>query len=69
MAHLKWRETAELIGITSIVASLIFVGLELRQTQKVADIDSAAIRAEWFFSNRASINENAEIWVKGNSAA
>ena len=69
MAHLKWRETAELIGITSIVASLIFVGLELRQTQKIADIDSAAIRAEWFFSNRASINENAEIWVKGNSGA
>ena len=69
MAQFKWRETAELIGISSIVASLIFVGLELRQSQKIADIDSSAIRAEWFFSNRASINENAEIWVKGNSGA
>lgn len=69
MAGIRWRETAELIGIASIVASLVFVGLELRQSQKIADIDSAATRAEWFFSNRASINENAEIWIKGNSGA
>jgi hypothetical protein len=28
-----WKDIAELIGIAAIVASLIFVGLELRQTQ------------------------------------
>jgi hypothetical protein len=36
MANPKWRDTAELIGITSIVASLIFVGLQLKQAQDFA---------------------------------
>ncbi len=29
----NWKDIAELIGIAAIVASLVFVGLELRQTQ------------------------------------
>jgi hypothetical protein len=29
----SWKEIAELIGIAAIVGSLVFVGLELRQTQ------------------------------------
>ena len=36
MAHLKIRDAAELIGIASIVASLIFVGLQLKQAQELA---------------------------------
>ena len=36
MANLEWRKTAELVGIASIVASLVFVGLELRQAQRLA---------------------------------
>jgi hypothetical protein len=30
------KESAELVGITTIVASLIFVGMELRQAQEIA---------------------------------
>jgi hypothetical protein len=36
MKKSDWKETAELIGIAAIVASLIFVGLEMRQTQVIA---------------------------------
>ena len=36
MANPKWRDTAELVGIASIVASLIFVGLQLKQAQEFA---------------------------------
>lgn len=36
MASRKFKETAELVGIASLVASLIFVGLELRQSHQVA---------------------------------
>ena len=32
----NWRESAELIGIAAIVASLIFVGLQLKQSQDIA---------------------------------
>ena len=31
-----WKSTAELIGIAAIVASLIFVGLQLKQSQDIA---------------------------------
>ena len=33
MSAISWKEAAELTGIAAIVASLVFVGLELRQTQ------------------------------------
>ncbi len=32
----NWKGTAELIGFTAIVASLIFVGLQLKQSQEIA---------------------------------
>ena len=33
---ISWKDAAELVGIGAIVASLIFVGLELRQSQQIA---------------------------------
>jgi len=32
----SWKNIAELIGITAIVASLVFVGLQLKQSQDIA---------------------------------
>jgi hypothetical protein len=32
----NWKNIAELVGITAIVSSLIFVGLQLKQTQEIA---------------------------------
>ena len=32
----NWKDTAEILGIAAIVASLIFVGMEMRQSQKIA---------------------------------
>ena len=31
-----WKEIAELVGIAAIVASLIFVGLQMKQSQEIA---------------------------------
>jgi len=36
MKKISWKEVAEILGITSIVASLIFVGLQLKQSQEIA---------------------------------
>jgi hypothetical protein len=36
LKFLDWKICAELIGVAAIVASLIFVGLELRQSQRIA---------------------------------
>ena len=40
MKKADWKSIAELIGIGAIVASLIFVGLQLRQEQNIAIVDS-----------------------------
>jgi len=36
MAQKEWKEIAELIGIAAIVGSLIFVGMQMRQTHQIA---------------------------------
>ena len=36
MKTTSWKDIAELIGIAAIVASLIFVGLQLKQSQEIA---------------------------------
>ena len=40
MNKTDWKGTAELIGIAAIVASLIFVGMQLRQEQAIAIVDT-----------------------------
>ena len=32
----SWKETVEIVGISAIVGSLIFVGLQLKQSQEIA---------------------------------
>jgi len=46
MTNSSWRSTAELIGIAAIVASLIFVGLQLKQSQDIAIAAQYQARAE-----------------------
>jgi hypothetical protein len=36
MKRFNWRDLAEIIGFASIVGSLIFVGMQLRQSQEIA---------------------------------
>jgi hypothetical protein len=36
MGDLSWRQSAELVGMAAIVASLVFVGLQLKQSQDIA---------------------------------
>jgi hypothetical protein len=36
MKKLNWKDTAELIGMAAIVASLVFVGYQLRQDELIA---------------------------------
>ena len=45
MKQTNWKDIAELIGIAAIVASLIFVGLELRQTQSALIASTYQARA------------------------
>lgn len=61
----NWKSIAELVGISAIVASLIFVGFQLRQDRSIA-------QAAVFSESENSVNglveiltSNREIWVNG----
>ena len=46
MTNVTWRSIAEMIGISAIVASLIFVGLQLKQSQEIALASQYQARAD-----------------------
>jgi hypothetical protein len=68
MTNITWRELAEAIGIVSIVASLVFVGLQLRQSQQVAVAEQYQVRAISAVERLSSITQNDRyIQIASNS--
>jgi hypothetical protein len=54
----NWKDVAEILGILAIVASLIFVGLQLKQSQDIAIAqqyqDRSATAVEWYVARMQS---------------
>ena len=54
LADKNWKDIAELVGIAAIVASLVFVGLQMRQSHEIALSEAhqqrAAMTSEAFFA-------------------
>ncbi len=65
----SWKDLIEIVGITAIVASLIFVGLQMRQDQEIAEaqayIDASAVLTDL----NQYIENNKEVWIKGLDGA
>ena len=61
------RGWIEIIGIAAVIASLIFVGVELQQSRAIAIGDGNLANAEVQIERNNSINEHVEVWIKGNS--
>ena len=66
MKHSTWRESAELVGIFAILASLIFVAMQLRQDRVLTETEMRAGMVANSIAVNDSIVANANIWVKGN---
>ena len=64
MAPERWKDIAELIGIAAIVASLVFVGLQMQQTEDVAryELFSTAVTP---VDVATLVSQNRAIWLKG----
>ncbi len=58
MKSTGWKDIAELIGIAAIVAGLIFVGLQMKQSQAIALADQYQARAEAAQSMYMSLQES-----------
>jgi hypothetical protein len=62
-----WKAFAELVGIAAIVVSLVFVALQLRQSQDIAIAETRTARQAALVELNNAIAEHAETWAKGNS--
>ena len=60
-----WKSIAELVGIAAIVASLVFVGIQLRQEQDIAQSQLTSdwddTRIEW----SKLLHGNSDVWLRG----
>jgi hypothetical protein len=61
----NWKNFAELVGITAIIASLVFVGLQLRQAQEIAKTELGMSLLASEVQIRNEMNERADIWNRG----
>lgn len=67
MKSVNWKDAAELVGMAAIVASLIFVGLQMRQTRDIALAESGWNSLLSEVETRRPIYEYPDIWAKGNA--
>jgi hypothetical protein len=61
----NWKDTAELVGIAAIVASLIFVGMQMRQDQEIAEAEIYAQSNQLAIELANLVNQDREIWLRG----
>ena len=65
MKSLDRKEVVELIGLAAIVASLIFVGIQLRQSQNIAMAEGYSMHFATRIDVSDSIKEHSDIWRRG----
>ena len=64
MRTTKWKDIAELVGISAIVASLLFVGIQVRQSQSSANVSQLQSYGEMSLELRGLIMEHADVWQR-----
>ena len=69
MKSIDWKDIAEFVGISAIVASLVFVGLQLKQSQEIAIAEAFLSILASEIEATDSINENADLWARANNGA
>jgi hypothetical protein len=69
MAQDQWRDILEAIGFVILIASLIFVGLQIRQDHGIAQAQNAADFDDTMIEYARVINANREVWIKGLEGA
>ena len=65
MNRISWKESVELIGIAAIVASLVFVGMQLQQDRKLAYAEATTSVVGSATEIVGLINSNHEAWIRG----
>ena len=61
----KLNDWMQVFGIFALVASLIFVGLQLQQDRSIALLDSSATRSQNVSNLADMIANNGDLWMSG----
>ena len=61
----KLNDRIQVIGIVALVASLIFVGLQLQQSQLIAKFEGITDGATRNLAFRTLIADNSDVWSRG----
>ena len=67
MKRIDWKEKLELIGIFSILASLIFVAMQLKQEEDLLQLEMRNYMVDTSVAVNDSIIEHADVWNRGNA--
>ena len=65
----QWKDVVEAIGFVVLIASLIFVGLQVRQDHRIARAQNSADFDDTMIEYARVINANREVWLKGLEGA
>ena len=69
MSREQWRNLLEAIGFLALIASLIFVGLQIRQDHTIALAQNAADFDDTMIEYARVINANRDVWIQGLEGA
>lgn len=69
MKRVNGKEVAEFVGMAAIVGSLIFVGLQMKQEQEIAQAQTLGDMIQNAIDAQAEVNQYTAIIVKANSGS
>lgn len=62
-----WKTVAELVGIAAIVASILFLAVQIQQSQEIAESERGYSSLENRMALSLAIADHAAIWNAGNA--
>jgi hypothetical protein len=69
MTRLRWKDTLESVGIIAIIASLIFVGIETRNSTQQAKLTTQALEITAYQELMTNIEEMNTLTMHSDAAA
>jgi hypothetical protein len=65
MTLVRIRDWLEIVGLFSVVVSLLFVGVQLAQDRRIAVLQGLDSRVQTSWTLAEQIGENADLWRRG----
>lgn len=65
MNSAKFNDGLQILGMLGIIASLIFVGMQLKQTDEIASIEGQENAVQRHYDMLSLMAEHADVWQRG----